>query len=84
MSSQDILARVRRVIGDMCPLGARDVAADDRIMDDLGYDSMGVIELALVLESEFELAAIDEEQAIDLVTVGDVADLVAQMVSART
>ncbi|WP_327697963.1 acyl carrier protein [Streptomyces sp. NBC_00459] len=84
MSTDDTLTNVRRIIGEMCPLGAREVAAEDRIMEDLGYDSMAVVELALVLEAEFELEPIDDEQAIDLVTVQDVADLVAHMTSART
>ncbi|MCD0453480.1 phosphopantetheine-binding protein [Actinocorallia sp. API 0066] len=83
MSSEEILTGVRRIIGEMCPLGARDVAPADRIMEDLGYDSMAVVELALVLEAEFALEPIDEEQAIDLVTVEDVAELVGRMVSAR-
>lgn len=83
MSSEETLTTVRRIIGEMCPLGPRDTGPDDRIMEDLGYDSMAVVELALVLEAEFELEPIDEEQAIDLVTVRDVADLVEHMVSAR-
>jgi acyl carrier protein len=83
LSNEEILTNVRRIIGEMCPLGAREAGPDERIMEDLGYDSMAVVELALVLEAEFELEPIEEEQAIDLVTVRDVAELVEHMVSAR-
>ncbi|KAA2250146.1 acyl carrier protein [Solihabitans fulvus] len=68
--------RVREIIGEMCPLGEREARSTDRVTDDLGYDSVGIVELAMVLEQEFELQPIDEEQAIDIVTVGDVEELV--------
>ena len=80
----EITTGVRKIIGEMCPLGRREVGPDDRIMDDLGYDSMGIVELAVVLESEFALEPIEDEQAIDLVTVGDVETLVRHLAAART
>jgi acyl carrier protein len=78
-SNEQISTRVCEIIGEMCPTGAREVSLTDRIADDLGYDSVAVVELALVLESEFDLQPISEEDAIDLVTVGDVAELVGKM-----
>lgn len=71
--------RVIRIVGELSPLGKAEPALADRMMEDLGYDSMAVVELALVLEQEFELKPIDEEQAIDIVTVGDVAELIRSM-----
>ena len=79
--SQIILERVSQIVGQMCPLGRRTVVETDRITEDLGYDSVNIVELALVLEAEFDLQPIDEQDAIDLVTVGDVAELVACMAS---
>ena len=84
MSTPDeITLNVRKIIGEMCPLGRREVEPDDRIMDDLGYDSLAIVELAVVLESEFALEPIEDEQAIDLVTVSDVEARVRQLSSAR-
>ena len=74
-----VSARVHELIGQMSPLGARAVKPDDDVMNDLGYDSVAIVELALVLETEFGLRPIDEEQAYDLVTVDDVVRLVRQM-----
>jgi acyl carrier protein len=79
--SEIILERVSQIVGQMCPLGRRTVAATDRITDDLGYDSIAIVELALVLEAEFDLQPIDEQDAVDLVTVGHVAELVGRMAS---
>ena len=78
-TEQDSRARVSEIIGQMSPLGPRQATAGDRISDDLGYDSLAVVELALILESEFDLQQISEEDAIDIVTVGDVQDLVVKM-----
>jgi acyl carrier protein len=71
--------RVRELVGAMSPLGARTVSSSDRVVDDLGYDSVAILELALALEVEFDLQAIAEDQAVDLLTVGDIEQLVGQL-----
>jgi acyl carrier protein len=72
-------ARVRELVGAMSPLGSRIAKSTDRVVDDLGYDSVAILELALALEVEFDLQAIDEEQAVDLVTVGDIEAMVGRL-----
>jgi len=71
--------RVRELVGAMSPLGSREVSSSDRVVDDLGYDSVALLELALALEVEFDLQAIGEDQAVDLLTVGDIEHLVDQL-----
>ncbi|WP_433326874.1 acyl carrier protein [Spirillospora sp. CA-294931] len=78
-TTQDLGARVRDLIGRMSPLGERAAEPHHDVMNDLGYDSVAVVELALVLESEFDLRPIDDEEAFDVVTVGDVERLVRRM-----
>ena len=75
-TTDDVDARVRQIVGRMSPLGERDVGPGEALADDLGYDSVAVIELALVLEDEFRLPPIGPEQASGVVTVADVARLV--------
>ena len=72
-------ARVRELVGAMSPLGERVARSSDRVVDDLGYDSVAILELALALEVEFDLQAIEEDQAVDLVTVGDVEEMVHRL-----
>lgn len=79
-AAERITARVREIVGELCPLGEREVKSDDEIIADLGYDSVAMVELSLVLESEFNLEPMEDGPAVDLVTVGDVEKLVAQMV----
>lgn len=77
--SDDLGARVRGLIGKMSPLGERTAESHHDVMNDLGYDSVAIVELALVLESEFDLQPIDDEEAFDVVTVGDIEQLVRRL-----
>ena len=81
MSHDDIAARVRELVGSLIPAGARQVGPSDRLVEDLGFDSVAVLELALALEVEFDLEEIDEEQTVDLVTVGDIETIIAKTVA---
>jgi acyl carrier protein len=78
-TTEDLSARVRALIGTMSPLGERTAESHQDVMNDLGYDSVAIVELALVLESEFGLQPIDDEEAFDVVTVGDVEQLVCRL-----
>jgi acyl carrier protein len=77
--TDDLGARVRDLIGKMSPLGERTAESHHDVMNDLGYDSVAIVELALVLESEFGLQPIDDEEAFDVVTVGDIEQLVRRL-----
>jgi acyl carrier protein len=81
MSHDDIAAKVRELVGSLVPAGARHVGPADRLVEDLGFDSIAVLELALVLEVEFDLQEIDENQTVDLATVGDIETLIAKTVA---
>lgn len=52
------------------------VAADLRLIDDLGYDSVRLMELTVVLERKFGLPRQLPEQLAGVHTVGDVIALV--------
>jgi acyl carrier protein len=82
MDSNTLRASVRDVVGAMSPLGKRTATSTDRLVDDLGYDSLAVIELSLQIESQFGLKSVGEDDAGDITTVADVEDLVERMISA--
>ena len=69
-------AAVRTLIGEMAPNGAREVSSSELLVEDLGYDSLAVIELSLQLESNLGLTAIGQDDAPDIKTVEDVETLV--------
>jgi len=74
-------ARVREVVGSLVPGGAREVESTDRLTD-LGFDSLATLELALALETEFDLQEVPEGQAVEMATVADIEALVLAMAGA--
>lgn len=72
-------AEVFDLISRQCPSGPRTVTAADRMVEDLGFNSLNVIELCIDLERHFDLRPISEQAAAMMVTAGDVAELVARL-----
>lgn len=73
---KDLAARIRSIVSDQLGVSADEIKADSNIADDLGADSLDVVELVMQLEDEFDIEVPDEDaQAIQ--TVGDVERYVA-------
>ncbi len=66
---KDILVDVLGVNGD-------DVKTESKFVDDLGADSLDLVELIMAFEDKFEIEISDEE-AEKMVTVKDVLDYIA-------
>jgi len=47
------------------------VTADTAFVDDLGADSVDLVELSMALEEEFSMDEMEEEDISSIVTVGD-------------
>jgi len=58
------------------PLERVDAATD--LEDELGFDSLALVELALALEQEFDMPPLSEGEALEIRTVGDVQDVVVR------
>jgi acyl carrier protein len=82
MKEADIRGRVRELAIEMAPSGVADgssvVTEGTRLADDLQYDSLALIELAVALERELDLRPIAEERAMEVRTVGQIEDLVIE------
>lgn len=79
MNAQDksILDRVRKLAAELYDLDASDITADSTIIDDIGVDSLGLVEGVLLLEEEFELDIPDEDSE-QWRTVGDVVKYIEE------
>lgn len=76
MTVSDLVPRVAAVVGDLAPLRDVDVRPDTRLREELGFDSLSLLELAAALEDEFGLP-LDSELAAEVAdTVTDVAQAV--------
>ncbi|MDX5474613.1 MAG: acyl carrier protein [Bacillaceae bacterium] len=66
----DVLERVTKIIVDRLGVDEAEVKLESKFKDDLGADSLDVVELVMELEDEFDMEISDEE-AQNIATVGD-------------
>ena len=66
-----IFDKVKEIIVDQLDADENDVTQDASIRDDLGADSLDVVDLVMSIEEEFDIEVPDEEVA-NMKTVGDI------------
>lgn len=64
-------ARVRELVASQLGLETNQVVSEANILDDLGADSLDVVELVMALEEEFNIEVPDDDVE-NLRTIGDV------------
>ncbi|MAZ53299.1 MAG: acyl carrier protein [Trueperaceae bacterium] len=77
VDEQEILTKIRQVVADKLDSDAGDINAEASFVDDLGADSLDVVELIMGLEDEFAIEITDEE-AENIRTVGDAVKFIAE------
>ncbi|MBU5482750.1 acyl carrier protein [Clostridium sp. MSJ-11] len=70
-----IFKKVKNIISEQLGISSEEITMDSSFIDDLGADSLDVVELIMALETEFDLEIPDEE-AEKISTVGDVVDYI--------
>ena len=78
-NSEDIFEKVKGIIVEQ--LGVTDSSVRmEAFIDDLGADSLDIVELIMALEEEFD-TEIPDADAEKIVTVGDVVDYINEHVA---
>lgn len=67
--------KVKAIIAEKLNVDQDGIKLESSIVDDLGADSIDLIELIMNLEEEYGISISDEE-AVKLKTVGDVVDFI--------
>lgn len=67
-----IFEKIAAILADQLDVEAADITMTTDIVDDLGADSLDIVDLVMTLEDEFDLEIPDE----DIETVRTVGDLV--------
>ena len=81
MADQTIEQRVSTIIVDQLNVNEEQVTADASFLDDLGADSLDLVELIMAFEEEFKDeidGEIPETDAEKLLTVGDVIKYITE------
>ena len=74
-----VLEKVIKMVADQFMIGEDEVTPDTVFVDDLGADSLDVVELTMALEEEFSLPDTPEEELMNIHTVGDLADYISRV-----
>lgn len=74
--AEDIFEKVRKVTMEQLSVKEDEVKLESSFEDDLGADSLDVVELVMALEEEFGIDIPDEE-ANNIKTVGQAVDFIA-------
>ncbi|MFC4735569.1 acyl carrier protein [Bacillus daqingensis] len=67
--------RIAKIVSERLGVDESEVKREATFKDDLGADSLDVVELVMELEDEFDLE-ISDEDAEKIETVGDVVDYI--------
>ena len=77
MADKSIEQRVKDIIVEQLGVNADQVTAEAKFIEDLGADSLDIVELVMALEEEFG-NEIPDDQAEKLLTVGDVTKYIEE------
>ena len=70
-----ILDRVKKVIADQLGLDAKEITMESSFVDDLGADSLDIVELIMALEEDFDIE-IPDEDAEKISSVGHIVEYI--------
>lgn len=79
MSSEEIFEKVKKIIVEQLGVAETLVTTEASFVDDLGADSLDIVELVMALEEEFSIE-IPDADAEKVATVGDVVDYIKENV----
>jgi len=75
--ADDITAEVKRIIKEQLDVEEDDIKLESSFIDDLGADSLGLVELVLAFEEAFEIDIPDEDTE-QIRTVQDAVDYITK------
>lgn len=82
MSRDDVLHRLEEIYLSLKHV-RRELRPQDRIVEDLGIDSLDALELMVALENEYQVQLVDNPRAAGVATVGDLLDMLDDVVAAK-
>ena len=71
----DVLERVKTVVVDKLKVDPSEISLEANFIEDLGADSLDVVDLVIGFEDEFDIQ-IPEEDSEKIKTVGDAVDYI--------
>ena len=79
--SDEMTGKIRGLVAEQLGVDAGTLSSEANILEDLGADSLDVVELVMAIEEEFDIE-IPDEDAESMRTLGDVEKYVSDRVAA--
>jgi acyl carrier protein len=76
--SEMVFEKLCEIISEQLGVDSSTITMDTAFVEDLDMDSLGMVELVMAIEEEFDVGEIDEETTAKIKTVGDVVDLIGE------
>ena len=79
MNTEEVFEKVKAIIVEQLGVAETSVEMESSFIDDLGADSLDIVELVMALEEAFDME-IPDSDAEKVVTVGDVVEYIKENV----
>ena len=77
MNTEEVFEKVKGIIVEQLGVAEASVTMEASFIDDLGADSLDIVELVMALEEEFDIE-IPDADAEKVTSVGDVVDYIKE------
>ena len=77
MSVEEIFQTMRELVADQFAMEPVEVTMETSFEEDLGADSVDLVELVMAMEEEFDIGETQEEELGTMKTVGDAVNYIA-------
>ncbi len=71
MTMEEIFKTMQGLIAEQFAMDTDEITMESSFVDDLGADSVDLVELVMAMEEEFDIGEIQEDELSNLKTVGD-------------
>ena len=72
-----VFEKVKKIITEQLGIDEKEVNLESAFIEDLGADSLDIVELIMAMESEFDME-IDDDEVEDISTVEDVVNYIKE------
>ena len=77
MTNEEIFNTMQDLVAEQFAIEPEEVSMESSFEEDLGADSVDLVELVMAMEEEFEMGEVQEEDLGKLKTVGDAVNYIA-------
>lgn len=72
-----VFEKVKKIIAEQLGIDDKEVKLESAFIEDLGADSLDIVELIMAMESEFDME-IEDDEVEDISTVEDVVNYIKE------